>query len=61
MLFIHGEEDHYVPTAMVYPLYEHKSGVKELWVASGSGHAWEFADHAEEYVERVCDFVSRYL
>ncbi len=61
MLFIHGEEDHYVPTAMVYPLYEHKSGVKELWVAPGSGHAWAFADHAEEYVERVCDFVSRYI
>ena len=35
MLFIHGDADGYVPTAMVYPLYEAKPGDKELWVVPG--------------------------
>ena len=62
MLFIHGEEDHYVPTAMAEPLYLAKGGAadeKELWLAPASGHAWSFADHPDEYVDRVRNFVTR--
>lgn len=62
MLFIHGEEDHYVPTAMAEPLYRAKEGnEKELWIAPKSGHAWSFADHPDEYIERVKAFVSQHL
>lgn len=64
MLFIHGAEDHYVPTWMVHPLYHEKGGAKqdkELWVAPESGHAWAFADHPEEYIGRVRNFVERYM
>lgn len=32
MLFIHGDKDTYVPTWMVYPLYEAKPEPKELWI-----------------------------
>lgn len=32
MFFIHGDADTYVPTWMVYPLYEAKSEPKELWL-----------------------------
>ena len=35
MLFIHGDADDYVPTWMVYPLYEAKPGEKELWLVPG--------------------------
>ena len=39
MLFIHGSIDTFVPTAMVYPLYEAKPGTKALWIADGAEHA----------------------
>ena len=32
MLFIHGDADTFVPTWMVYPLYEAKPEPKELWI-----------------------------
>ena len=45
MLFIHGDADDYVPTWMVYPLYEAKPGEKELWLVPGAGHAYSYRDN----------------
>lgn len=61
MLFIHGEADRYVPTAMVYPLFEAKQGAKALWIAPGSGHAASYADYPERYTACVADFVRQYM
>ncbi|EFI73430.1 cell surface hydrolase, membrane-bound [Segatella baroniae B14] len=61
MLFIHGSNDSFVPTRMVYPLYKAKSGIKELWVAPGSKHARSQSDHPEEYARKVEGFVSRFV
>ena len=61
MLFIHGDADDFVPTAMVYPLYEAKPDPKEIWVVPGVAHAQAFKTFPEEYTERVCEFVSRYI
>ena len=61
MLFIHGGDDHYVPTWMVYPLYEAKSEPKELWIAPGAAHAMSYKDHEKEYTERVRNFVGKYI
>ncbi len=58
MLFIHGDADTYVPTWMVRPLYEAKSGKKRLWLAPGSEHANAYKDHPEEYTKEVADFLS---
>ena len=44
MLFIHGDADSYVPTWMVYPLYEAKPEPKELWIVPGSAHAMSYKD-----------------
>ena len=57
MLFIHGEKDTFVPTAMVHRLYEAKPGDKELWIAPGSGHARSFYDHPLEYTMKVGQFL----
>ena len=57
MLFIHGEKDTFVPTEMVHRLYDAKTGVKELWIAKGSGHARSFYDHPQEYTKRVGQFL----
>ncbi len=61
MLFIHGSADHFVPTAMVRPLYAAKSGQKALWIAPGSAHARSYMDHRDEYTARVTQFVGRYM
>lgn len=61
MLFIHGECDDFVPTAMVYPLYEAKPEPKALWIAPGSAHAHAYRDHPEEYTARVKAFVNQYI
>lgn len=60
MLFIHGGNDTFVPTAMVYPLYRAKTGVRELWIAPGSEHAKSYHDHPAEYTRRVKTFLSRW-
>lgn len=61
MLFIHGDQDKFVPTWMVYPLYEAKPGSKQLWIAPGSEHAFSYRDHRDAYTAQVSDFVNRYV
>ena len=60
MLFIHGDKDTFVPTWMVYPLYEAKPHPKKLWIAPGSGHAFAYRDHRQEYIKQVEEFVNQY-
>ena len=59
MLFIHGDRDSFVPTEMVYPLYEAKPFPKELWVAEGAEHAQSYHDHKEEYIRKIKQFIGR--
>ena len=61
MLFIHGDADDYVPTRMVYPLYEAKTGEKELWVVPEAKHAVSYRNNVEEYTNRVRRFVGKYI
>lgn len=61
MFFIHGDQDTYVPTWMVYPLYKAKPEPKALWVVPGSEHALSYKDHQQEYTQRVKQFVENYL
>ena len=58
MLFIHGDNDDFVPSWMVHPLYEAKQhGDKALFIAKGSEHAMAYRDHHQEYTEVVSKFV----
>lgn len=57
MLFIHGDNDSYVPTPMVYELYNAKPGRKELYIARGSAHAKSYFDHKTEYQNRLKAFL----
>nr|WP_329905595.1 alpha/beta hydrolase [Porphyromonas pogonae] len=61
MLFIHGDQDDYVPTGMVYPLYEAKPKPKELWIVPGAGHALSYKVNPQEYRERVKNFLAPYI
>ena len=60
MFFIHGDKDTFVPTWMVYPLYEATPQPKQLWIAPGSEHAFAYRDHREEYIKKVEAFVGKY-
>lgn len=58
MLFIHGEQDTFVPTDMVYTLYgAKKKGRKQFWIAPGSAHAQSYRDHPQEYFRQMKTFI----
>lgn len=61
MLFIHGDADTFVPTAMVYRLYEAKPEPKALWIVSGAAHATSYKERPQEYADRVKAFVEKYI
>ena len=61
MLFIHGDADTFVPTWMVYPLYEAKPAPKELWIVPGAEHAAAYKENPETYTRKICDFVGKYI
>ena len=58
MLFIHGDQDLFVPYTMLRPLYDAKTtGHKDIYVAQGSEHAMAYSDHHTAYTERVKNFL----
>lgn len=61
MLFIHGDADDFVPTWMVYPLYEAKPEPKELWLTPGVDHARSYQRYPTEYTQRVSSFLESHI
>ena len=57
MLFMHGDEDTFVPTEMVYRLYQAKPSNKKLWIAPGAEHASSYLTHPDEYIRQLSDFL----
>ncbi len=53
MLFIHGGSDTFVPTEMVYRLYDAKTSKKQLWIAEGAEHALSYKLHPQEYTQKI--------
>ena len=60
ILFIHGAEDDFVRTEMVYELYDAWSSPKELLVVEHAGHAQSNYRNAKLYYETVFSFISEY-
>ena len=58
MLFIHGNKDTFVPTEMVYRLYDAKPSAKSLWIADDAIHAQSYKIHKSEYVEHIRQAIS---
>lgn len=61
MLFIHGDADTFVPTWMVYTLYEAKPTPKDLWVVKDAEHAVSYLENRAEYTQRVANFANKYM
>ncbi len=58
MLFIHGDDDDFVPSWMVHPLYEAKVGKKQIYIAHGSDHTMSYRDHHAQYTRVVREFLA---
>lgn len=61
MLFIHGEDDTFVPTKMVYHNYDATRGPKELWTVKGAAHAKSFQTQPRQYRQHVQRFLAKYV
>lgn len=61
MLFIHGGKDTFVPTKMVYPLYNATKGPKELLVVKNAAHAASYQTNPKLYVKTIKGFLNQYF
>lgn len=60
-LFIHGGKDDFVPTKMVYELYDACPADKDLLVVEDATHAVSVLYDPEAYWDKVESFISKYL
>ena len=60
-LFIHGTADRFVPTEMIYPLYEATQGPKEMYLVPEAKHAEAFKQDPAKYKQVVTSFLTTYL
>lgn len=61
MLFIHGGADDFVPTEMVYELYNACPTEKDLLIVEPAIHAQSFFYDPEKYQEKVKEFIGKYI
>ena len=60
VLFIHGSDDTFVPTSMVYKNYQATQGEKELYIVKGAGNAKSFETDPQAYIEKISTFLKKY-
>ena len=58
IFFIHGDQDDFVPTDMVYQLYDAKPAPKALWITKDTDHAHSYKNYPDEYVAQVRKFLA---
>ncbi|MDR0718002.1 MAG: alpha/beta hydrolase [Treponema sp.] len=61
VLFIHGEEDQFVPFPMVQTLYDACASEKELYTVKGAGHGFSYEVASGEYENRIRQFIKKHL
>ncbi len=59
ILFIHGSEDKFVPTSMVYKNYRATNSEKDLYIAKGAAHAKSFESDPKTYIEKISAFLQK--
>lgn len=60
-LFIHGDQDDFVPTYMVYELYKACAAPKDLLVVEGANHADSYMVNQPLYESTVKAFLNKYV
>src|SRR5574340_946770 len=59
-LFIHGDADDFVPTAMVDENYAATKGPKMRWIVKGAKHAQALKVDKAGYYAKVAEFLAKY-
>jgi fermentation-respiration switch protein FrsA (DUF1100 family) len=60
-LFIHGEDDTFVPFKMVHTLYAACPAPKELFTVPGAGHGGAYGVAGHEYEDRIRNFLKKWV
>lgn len=60
VLFVHGEEDTFVPFPMCQRLYDACPVEKEIFTVPGATHAFSYYDARDEYNARITDFIEKH-
>lgn len=60
ILFIHGDQDAFVPCEMVDELYQKANCPKEKLIIHGAGHAGSWAMDPKDYYETIWTFIEKY-
>lgn len=58
VMFIHGDEDRYIPTHFSVEMYNQKPGKKQLYLAKGADHAQSYITDRAEYTAQVHQFLA---
>ncbi|MBD7914427.1 alpha/beta fold hydrolase [Clostridium sp. Sa3CUN1] len=61
ILFTHGGNDTYVPTEMVYRLYEAANCEKDILIIDGAGHGSAPDVDPKTYYDKVFSFLDKYI
>ncbi|HEX3643394.1 MAG TPA: alpha/beta hydrolase [Ktedonobacteraceae bacterium] len=61
ILFIHGEEDVFVPTEMIHPLYNQSQGYKEKLLIANAGHSFAYKTAPDLYTRKIQKFLKRFM
>lgn len=61
ILFTHGGNDNYVPTEMIYRLYDAATCEKDMLIIDGAGHGAAPDVDPETYYEKVFSFLRKYV
>lgn len=61
IFFIHGSEDDFVPTSMVFDLYKNTPSEKDLMIIKGAGHGVSEMLEKDMYWKRIFDFIGKYI
>lgn len=60
-LFIHGDQDTFVPTYMVYDLYNACSAEKDLLIIEGAKHAQSYIVDKDLCEKTIIEFMNKYV
>lgn len=60
-LFIHGDQDTFVPTYMVYDLYNACSAEKDLLIVEGAKHAQSYIVDKDLCEKTIIEFMNKYV
>lgn len=61
MLFIHGSMDDFVPTKMVFELYNNCTAPKDILIVEGAAHAESYPVDSASYEAKINEFAEKYI